>query len=128
MPKTFDMSVKASAGMPSAAARLTASSTRTMPSDTENSECMRRWTKRGRFGGAAMLKILLLRPAPIRRHEPGARRAAPRRHLHRAFADFRAPFRVRPDRHRVLARRPRGSGSVDSLRRENQGARHGVLG
>src|SRR5688572_5105091 len=59
MPKTFDMSVSASAGMPSAAARFTASSTLTIPSATENSECILKWTNLGRFGGAAMLKILL---------------------------------------------------------------------
>jgi hypothetical protein len=39
MPKTFALSVSASAGMPSSAARFTASSTRTMPSVTEYSLC-----------------------------------------------------------------------------------------
>jgi hypothetical protein len=42
MPKTFAASVSASAGMPSSAARCTASSMRTMPSATENSLCILR--------------------------------------------------------------------------------------
>src|SRR6185503_14348717 len=46
-PKRFEASVIASAGMPSAAAAATASSTRAMPSTIEYSVCRRRWTKRG---------------------------------------------------------------------------------
>src|SRR5262245_24103900 len=49
MPNTLARSVIASAGMPSAAARSTASSMRTIPSVMENSLCSRRWTKAG-FG------------------------------------------------------------------------------
>src|SRR5258706_12085847 len=45
--KRFDASVMASAGIPSAAAAATASSTRAIPSTTEYSVCRRRWTKRG---------------------------------------------------------------------------------
>src|SRR5690348_7601354 len=47
MPKTLATSVSASAGMPSCAARSMASSMRTMPSFTEYSLCILRWTKRG---------------------------------------------------------------------------------
>src|SRR5258706_15607791 len=47
MPNTLARSVMASAGMPSAAARATPSSMRTIPSLTENSLCSRRWTKAG---------------------------------------------------------------------------------
>src|SRR5471032_986746 len=47
MPNRLARSVSASAGMPSAAALRTASSSRTMPSLTEYSECSRRCTKRG---------------------------------------------------------------------------------
>ena len=46
-PKALDRSVIASAGMPSAAAALTASSIRIVPSTTENSLCRRRWTNEG---------------------------------------------------------------------------------
>src|SRR5882672_3440685 len=49
MPKTLARSVIARAGMPSAAARATASSMRTIPSVMENSLWSRRWTKAG-FG------------------------------------------------------------------------------
>src|SRR5712691_6329485 len=45
MPKTLARSVIASAGMPSAAARSTASSMRTIPSVIEYSLWSRRWTK-----------------------------------------------------------------------------------
>src|SRR5262245_24360592 len=51
MPKTLARSVIASAGMPSAAARSTASSMRTMPSVKETPLWSRRWTKAG-FGMA----------------------------------------------------------------------------
>src|SRR6218665_584962 len=47
MPNRFIRSVRASAGMLCCLARWTASSMRTMPSVTENSECRRRWTKAG---------------------------------------------------------------------------------
>jgi hypothetical protein len=46
-PKRLPASVIASAGMPSAAAAATASSTRAIPSTIEYSVCRRRWTKRG---------------------------------------------------------------------------------
>ena len=52
-PKRFAESVMASAGMPSAAAAATASSTRAMPSTIEYSVWSRRWTKRA----AAMRKF-----------------------------------------------------------------------
>src|SRR5712691_12192053 len=45
MPKTLARSVIARAGMPSAAARSTTSSMRTIPSVIENSLWSRRWTK-----------------------------------------------------------------------------------
>src|SRR5258708_2542905 len=65
MPKTLARSVIARAGMPSAAARATASSMRTIPSVMANSLWSRRWTKAG-FGiglrGADEAKILP--PAP----------------------------------------------------------------
>src|SRR5438477_9319100 len=61
MPKTLARSVIARAGMPSAAARATASSMRTIPSVIENSLWSRRWTKAG-FGiglrGTGEAKIL----------------------------------------------------------------------
>src|SRR6266487_1059319 len=61
MPKTLARSVIAKAGIPSAAARATASSMRTMPSVMENSLWSRRWTKAG-FGiglrGTGEAKIL----------------------------------------------------------------------
>src|SRR5881397_4105329 len=61
MPKTLARSVIAKAGMPSAAARATASSMRTIPSVIENSLWSRRWTKAG-FGiglrGTGEAKIL----------------------------------------------------------------------
>jgi hypothetical protein len=46
-PNRLPASVIASAGMPSAAAAPTASSTRAIPSAMEYSVCRRRWTKRG---------------------------------------------------------------------------------
>src|SRR5258705_7200996 len=46
-PKRFEASVIASAGMPSAAAAATASSTRAIPSTIEYSVWRRRWMKRG---------------------------------------------------------------------------------
>src|SRR6266852_738212 len=73
MPKTLARSVIAKAGMPSAAARATASSMRTMPSVMENSLWSRRWTKAG-FGiglrGAGEAKILPPAP-PVRTPEFG---------------------------------------------------------
>src|SRR5450631_1816056 len=45
MPNTLPRSVSASAGMRSAAAAATASSSRTMPSTIEYSLCRRRWMK-----------------------------------------------------------------------------------
>src|SRR2546426_970147 len=67
MPKTLARSVIAKAGMPSAAARATASSIRTIPSVMENSLWSRRWTKAG-FGiglrGTGEAKILPPAPAP----------------------------------------------------------------
>src|SRR6266853_1705344 len=73
MPKTLARSVIARAGMPSAAARATASSMRTMPSVMENSLWSRRWTKAG-FGiglrGTGEAKILPPAP-PVRTPEFG---------------------------------------------------------
>src|SRR6266853_3691491 len=73
MPKTLARSVIAKAGIPSAAARATASSMRTMPSVMENSLWSRRWTKAG-FGiglrGTGEAKILPLAP-PVRTPEFG---------------------------------------------------------
>src|SRR6266571_500262 len=70
MPKTLARSVIARAGMPSAAARATASSMRTIPSVMENSLWSRRWTKAG-FGiglqETGEAKILPLAPSP---HDP----------------------------------------------------------
>src|SRR5258706_1497413 len=67
MPKTLARSVIAKAGIPSAAARATASSMRTIPSVIENSLWSRRWTKAG-FGiglrGTGQAKILPPAPAP----------------------------------------------------------------
>src|SRR5437773_7421816 len=67
MPKTLARSVIARAGMPSAAARATASSMRTIPSVMENSLWSRRWTKAG-FGigmrGAGEAKMLPPAPSP----------------------------------------------------------------
>src|SRR2546425_942510 len=73
MPKTLARSVIAKAGMPSAAARATASSMRTIPSVMENSLWSRRWTKAG-FGiglrGTGEAKILPPAP-PVRTPEFG---------------------------------------------------------
>src|SRR2546429_5310668 len=66
MPKTLARSVIARAGMPSAAARATASSMRTIPSVMENSLWSRRWTKAGfgiGFRGTGDAKILPPAPA-----------------------------------------------------------------
>src|SRR6266581_2443310 len=67
MPKTLARSVIARAGMPSAAARATASSMRTIPSVIENSLWSRRWTKAGLgigLRGTGEAKILPPAPAP----------------------------------------------------------------
>src|SRR6185369_1605728 len=106
MTKTLAMSVSASAGMPSAAAFFTASSTRTMPSDTENSECILRWTKLG----AGMEKFYS--DSATMRHASGARHTSFRRRVHRAFSHLRQAFRGGSDRHGVLARGARRSGVV----------------
>src|SRR5712691_12895660 len=58
MPKTLARSVIARAGMPSAAARSTASSMRTIPSVIEYSLWSRRWTKAG-FGICTPRKVQL---------------------------------------------------------------------
>src|SRR5687768_10394295 len=68
-PKRLPESVIASAGMPSAAAAATASSTRAIPSTIEYSVCRRRWMKRG----ADMLASILL--APFREKLPKQRAA-----------------------------------------------------
>src|SRR5688572_10649419 len=118
MPKRFAASVSASAGMPSAAARCTASSMRTMPSATENSLCILRWTNSGTAGaarGAIVKKFYSGISLTMRLHAPGARGAAARRNLHCAVADFRAPRRDWSDRERVLARRARCAGVVAFL-------------
>jgi hypothetical protein len=49
MPKRFIKSETPSAGIPPDLAALTASSRRTMPSVTENSEWRRKWIKEGKF-------------------------------------------------------------------------------
>src|SRR5688572_17220572 len=59
-PKRLDWSVIASAGMPSAAAAVTASSTRAMPSTMEYSVCRRRWTNCG-----AVMRTVLGRRSSI---------------------------------------------------------------
>src|SRR2546429_5662741 len=65
MPKTLARSVIARAGMPSAAARATASSMRTIPSVMENSLWSRRWTKAGfGIGFRETGEVKILPPAP----------------------------------------------------------------
>src|SRR6476646_7215762 len=116
MPKTLARSVIASAGMPSAAARSTASSMRTMPSVIENSLWSRRWTKAGfgiwsGLGAAKFYHRTLLRNRPVQRlcsrgkekfHDRDQRysRAPPRdRHGRRASADnLQVPEARRRDR------------------------------
>src|SRR5213078_4781294 len=81
MPKTLARSVIARAGMPSAAARATASSMRTIPSVMENSLWSRRWTKAG-FGiglrGTGDAKILPPAPATYDPNLTASRLTLPR--------------------------------------------------
>src|SRR3954462_10378841 len=65
-PKRFARSVTASAGMPSAAAAATASSTRAISSTTEYSVCRRRWTKRGEVMPSEARNRAPILPAALR--------------------------------------------------------------
>src|SRR6185295_6768806 len=106
MPNTLLASVSASAGMPSAFAIATASSMRTIPSVTEYSLCILRWTKRG--AGMGVAKSL---------PSPDARLVAVcivrGRDLHRALADLGARLGSWSDRERILARVPRRPLALD---------------
>src|SRR6187399_1575813 len=67
-PKRLPASVIARAGMPSAAAAATASSTRAIPSTIEYSVWRRRWTKRG----AGIARSILLAPLREKRLQQSA--------------------------------------------------------
>src|SRR5262245_29588302 len=74
MPNTLARSVIARAGIPSAAARSTASSMRTIPSVMENSLWSRRWTKAGcGIAGTRRRENFTTRAAPAGRAWPPAR-------------------------------------------------------
>src|SRR3990172_8280076 len=106
MPKTLPASVSASAGMPSAFALATASSRRTMPSVTEYSLCILRWTKRG-----ASMEVV--KSLPSEDAEFAIDCAVRGRNVHRALADLGADRGRRPYRKRILARFPRSSPALD---------------
>src|SRR6185295_12262386 len=104
--KTLPASVSASAGMPSACALATASSMRTMPSVTEYSLCILRWTKRG--AGMGVAKSL---PSADARFVTVC--AVRGRNFHRLVADLGARRGSRPHGERILARFPRRTLSLD---------------
>src|SRR6267143_4663453 len=106
MPKTLARSVIAKAGIPSAAARATASSMRTIPSVMENSLWSRRWTKAG-FGiglrGTGEAKILPPAPAP---HDANLTAFKKLRHASRSNERVRPPRGIHDPDQRTSRARP----------------------